>query len=239
VHSRLYTSALLAPGEQRQTAPAAWRRTNELELWQKRRGTLVAVTLPSDYCTTAFSRDLAVSRGACATRSQHGESSAPGESARHTPVSRAHARWMPGKLDLSALYRARYSITTPDLRTALHHPEAPVRRPRCRHRSMVYFLQGALIGCGSRDDYQGRPLRIRVGALTPGRQFTPAPAAPVVAPGLVPLSGRGPYGINWPRERGSWYHTPVAKLSTIGYTTPGAEGRLISGSSSDQGFRRF
>ena len=119
-----------------------------------------------------------------------GESSAPGDP--RVTLWEAHARWMPGKLDLSALY-ARGSISnTGPLNAA--HPGSPNPLPSSFYG---YFLQGAY-RLWEQGDYQAAPFvrweRYNLGASYAGTR------GPVVPPGLVPLSGAGGDFGYWPRS---------------------------------------
>ncbi|HLQ09452.1 MAG TPA: bZIP transcription factor [Steroidobacteraceae bacterium] len=117
-----------------------------------------------------------------------GESSAPGDP--RVTLWEAHARWMPGKLDLSALY-ARGSISNTGPANAAH-PGSPNPLPSSFYG---YFLQGAY-RLWEQGDYQAAPFvrweRYNLGASYAGTR------GPVVPPGLVPLSG-GDFGY-WPRS---------------------------------------
>jgi hypothetical protein len=119
-----------------------------------------------------------------------GESSAPGDP--RVTLWEAHARWMPAKLDLSALY-ARGSISnTGPLNAA--HPGSPNPLPSSFYG---YFLQGAY-RLWEQGDYQAAPFvrweRYNLGASYAG---TPGPVLPT---GLVPLSGAGGDFGYWPRS---------------------------------------
>ena len=119
-----------------------------------------------------------------------GESSAPGDP--RVTLWEAHARWMPGKLDLSALY-ARGSISNTGPANAAH-PGSPNPLPSSFYG---YFLQGAY-RLWEQGDYQAAPFvrweRYNLGASYAGTR------GPVVPPGLVPLSGAGGDFGYWPRS---------------------------------------
>jgi hypothetical protein len=119
-----------------------------------------------------------------------GESSAPGDP--RVTLWEAHARWMPGKLDLSALY-ARGSISNTGPANAAH-AGSPNPLPSSFYG---YFLQGAY-RLWEQGDYQAAPF-VRWERYNLGASYAGTPG-PVVPTGLVPLSGAGGEFGYWPRS---------------------------------------
>ena len=121
----------------------------------------------------------------------------------------AHARWMPGKFDLTALY-SHGSISNSGGRQRI---ETPGRRIPCP-RSSTVTTRRRLTGAWEHGEYRLAPF-VRWEYYTLGERYS-GTDGPVVPAGLLPLSATpGDYGY-WPAQL--W--TGVTTVGANFYTTP-------------------